>query len=199
MVGDNYETDIQAGIRNNIDTLLVLSGFTKKKMYLGCLSQLPMWNNHWMNGASNMKNSRWQWMEYAGLFSLFLTLISLAVGVTINFRPLYVFDIGHLQILDYTSLDQETLLKNFDHLMNYLNNPFKTILSLPDFPVSASGAHHFMKWKFCFSGLCCVFHHFDPEYFVYQIFAKEWSALAVDSSVSNRHVTASCFRFFSWW
>ncbi len=45
-----------------------------------------------------MKNSRWQWMEYAGLFSLFLTLISLAVGVTINFRPLYVFDIGHLQI-----------------------------------------------------------------------------------------------------
>ncbi len=31
MVGDNYETDIQAGIRNNIDTLLVLSGFTKKK------------------------------------------------------------------------------------------------------------------------------------------------------------------------
>ena len=31
MVGDNYETDIQAGIRNNIDTLLVLSGFTKRR------------------------------------------------------------------------------------------------------------------------------------------------------------------------
>lgn len=29
MVGDNYETDIQAGIQNEIDTLLVLSGFTK--------------------------------------------------------------------------------------------------------------------------------------------------------------------------
>lgn len=29
MVGDNYETDIQAGIQNGIDTLLVLSGFTK--------------------------------------------------------------------------------------------------------------------------------------------------------------------------
>lgn len=28
MVGDNYETDIQAGIKNGIDTLLVLSGFT---------------------------------------------------------------------------------------------------------------------------------------------------------------------------
>lgn len=31
MVGDNYTTDIQAGIRNEIDTLLVLTGFTKKE------------------------------------------------------------------------------------------------------------------------------------------------------------------------
>ncbi|MHC5216086.1 TIGR01457 family HAD-type hydrolase [Enterococcus sp. LJL128] len=31
MVGDNYETDIQAGIQNDIDTLLVLSGFTQKE------------------------------------------------------------------------------------------------------------------------------------------------------------------------
>lgn len=31
MVGDNYETDIQAGIRNHIDSLLVLSGFTPKE------------------------------------------------------------------------------------------------------------------------------------------------------------------------
>lgn len=37
MVGDNYETDIRAGINNNIDTLLVLTGFTKKEE----VTQLP--------------------------------------------------------------------------------------------------------------------------------------------------------------
>lgn len=31
MVGDNYDTDIQAGIQNKIDTLLVLSGFTQQE------------------------------------------------------------------------------------------------------------------------------------------------------------------------
>lgn len=31
MVGDNYETDIKAGIDNDIDTLLVLTGFTPKE------------------------------------------------------------------------------------------------------------------------------------------------------------------------
>lgn len=31
MVGDNYETDILAGINSDIDTLLVLTGFTKKE------------------------------------------------------------------------------------------------------------------------------------------------------------------------
>lgn len=30
MVGDNYETDIRAGLNNGMDTLLVLSGFTPK-------------------------------------------------------------------------------------------------------------------------------------------------------------------------
>ena len=37
MVGDNYETDIQSGLQNDIDSLLVLSGFTPKS----AISSLP--------------------------------------------------------------------------------------------------------------------------------------------------------------
>lgn len=93
---------------------------------------------------------RCQCLEYLGLIFLLLSLISLSIAITINSRFLYVFDIGHLNVLNYTKLDQKTLLENFDQLMRYLNNPFQSILSLKDFSVSASGAHHFREVKFLF-------------------------------------------------
>lgn len=51
MVGDNYETDIQAGIANGVDTLLVTTGFTSKEAVPNLpqpptyvLSSLDEWN-----------------------------------------------------------------------------------------------------------------------------------------------------------
>lgn len=94
-----------------------------------------------------MRKTKWVWGEYAGLVCLFFMLISLAIAITINFRFLYELDIKYLNILDHTTLDQETLLKNFDQLMAYLNNPFQKELSLRNFPISTSGAHHFYEVK----------------------------------------------------
>ncbi|MGX6961508.1 TIGR01457 family HAD-type hydrolase [Vagococcus xieshaowenii] len=48
MVGDNYETDIQAGIHNQIDTLLVLTGFTQKDD----VSSLPIAPTYTLNNLS---------------------------------------------------------------------------------------------------------------------------------------------------
>ena len=45
MVGDNYETDIRAGIDNQIDSLLVLTGFTKPED----VSHLPIAPTHIVN------------------------------------------------------------------------------------------------------------------------------------------------------
>lgn len=42
MVGDNYTTDIQAGIQNDVDTLLVLTGFTQAED----VDQLPVSPTH---------------------------------------------------------------------------------------------------------------------------------------------------------
>ncbi|MBF8808429.1 MAG: TIGR01906 family membrane protein [Enterococcus lacertideformus] len=94
-----------------------------------------------------MKIKKWMWGEYAGLICLFFMLVSLAIAITINFRFLYMLDIKYLNILDNTTLDQNTLLKNYDQLMFYLNNPFQEVLKLQDFPISASGAHHFYEVK----------------------------------------------------
>lgn len=49
MVGDNYLTDITAGIKNDIDTLLVLTGFTKKEE----LPSLPIQPTHVLDSLAD--------------------------------------------------------------------------------------------------------------------------------------------------
>ncbi|BCA85058.1 membrane protein [Enterococcus saigonensis] len=87
------------------------------------------------------------WQRRFGFFSLFLTIITLVITIAINFRPLYVFDIHYLNILHDTTVDKTTLLKNFDKLMAFLNNPFASQLTLPDFPMSEAGRGHFIDVK----------------------------------------------------
>lgn len=100
-----------------------------------------------MSGLFDMKEKSWIWRERAGIVCLILTIISLSITITINFRLLYVFDIDSLKIVEYIDMDKPTLLKNFDQLMAYLNNPFHHTLKLPDFPISESGAFHFYEVK----------------------------------------------------
>lgn len=88
-----------------------------------------------------------KWLERGGLLCLLLTLLTLAITLTINARWLYQFEIGHLDLLDYVSLSEKELLKNFDQLMHYLNLPWVETLKMSDFPVSASGALHFYEVK----------------------------------------------------
>ncbi|MGX7205456.1 TIGR01906 family membrane protein [Enterococcus pingfangensis] len=88
-----------------------------------------------------------KWLERLGLICLLLTLLTLAITLTINARWLYRFDIGQLNLLDYTMLSEKELLHNFDQLMRYLNLPWIENLQMTDFPVSTSGAKHFYEVK----------------------------------------------------
>lgn len=96
-----------------------------------------------MNGIS----MKYKWLERIGLVCLLITLLTLAITLTINARWLYQFDIGHLDLLDYTSLSEKELLHNFDQLIRYLNLPWVDTLKMTDFPVSSSGALHFYEVK----------------------------------------------------
>lgn len=94
-----------------------------------------------------MSAGKWRHVEKLGMLSCFLTLLTLAVTLTIHARFIYVFDIDALNILTDVSLSKATLLHNFDQLMRYLNDPFQQTLQLADFSVSKQGAFHFQEVK----------------------------------------------------
>lgn len=100
--------------------------------------------------ARPLNSKKQRVLAFFGLVSLFLFLLTLAITITINFRPLYRFSIQRFDLLTISGLDQETLLKNFDQLMDFLNKPWITSMNLPDFPMSAAGYGHFVDVKYLF-------------------------------------------------
>ena len=98
----------------------------------------------------------------AGYITVSLFILSLSVAITINFTPLYAFDIDYLNIPKYVGLSKEQILENYRILLTYLNIPWFLALDMPDFPSSAIGLFHFFEVKklfmldyliFIFSGM----------------------------------------------
>lgn len=111
MVGDNYETDIQSGIQNGIDSLLVTSGFTPKSAVptlptppTYVVDSLDEWTFEYDEVEIAFKGNTWTHL-------FVLTIVALSIAITINFRPLYLFDIQHLNILKDVEVDRVTLIK----------------------------------------------------------------------------------------
>lgn len=118
-----------------------------------------------------------KWQERTYLTIVLLFFISLAITLTINAVPLYKFDISFLNILDQVDLSEKDLLRNYRALLGYLNIPWNTTLSLPDFPVSASGALHFYEVKrlFLLNYAVLLLSFFPAIWFMYYSWKRnEW-------------------------
>ncbi len=77
-----------------------------------------------------------------------LCIIALSVTLTIFLAiPLFFGEIFWYQLTDLVQMTAGKIWHNFLILMNYLINPLETKLSMPDFPSSASGLHHFAEVK----------------------------------------------------
>lgn len=85
-----------------------------------------------------------------GLLAVFLFILSLAIAITINFTPLYAFDVAYFNIPERIGLSKEVILENYRILINYLNFPWIEQLEMPDFPSSANGLFHFQEVKTLF-------------------------------------------------
>ena len=82
---------------------------------------------------------------------LTLTLISLAVVLTLACKPLYYLDIHALQIPETTGYTISEIKANYDAVINYSLSFGNAPLEFPTFPMSESGRIHFEEVKNIFN------------------------------------------------
>lgn len=81
-----------------------------------------------------------------GLLFTFL-FISIAVVITVNFRPLYYLDINLLHIEETSGLSKEVIRENYDALIDYSFPLFRGTLEFPTLPSSEHALIHFAEVK----------------------------------------------------
>ncbi|MCM8711501.1 TIGR01906 family membrane protein [Clostridium sp. SYSU_GA19001] len=79
--------------------------------------------------------------------ALALFLISLTVKTVLAFRQLYYFDIEYLKIAENYNMSKEEIIKNYNILIDYIQDRKITKLSMPSFKVSREGEIHFAEVK----------------------------------------------------
>ena len=79
--------------------------------------------------------------------SLFLFVLTLSIKFTLNFKPLYYFDIEHLHLEKYTSLSKNEMKLVYDYLIYYVNTTKSIEFKLPLLPSSVDGITHFVEVK----------------------------------------------------
>lgn len=82
----------------------------------------------------------------------FLFIISISVIITLNFRPLYYFDMEYLDIPAQANMEPSTVRENYDALIDYNSFFNQEELQFPTLPQSESGRTHFAEVKRIFVG-----------------------------------------------
>lgn len=123
---------------------------------------------------------------FLGKVALFLFVLTFAITITINFTPLYHYDIHSLRLTTIAGFNQDILMKNYHQLLNYLNLPWKQTLVLSDFPFSDSAAKHFYEVK----------QLFTLNYLV--LFLSAIASFWYLQRLRKQHQMGSLLRFFQW-
>lgn len=76
-----------------------------------------------------------------------LFLISAAVTAVLAFKPLYYYDMVHLELAEETGYSEEEIAANYEELIDYNLSPFQEELEFPTFPMSEKARIHFREVK----------------------------------------------------
>lgn len=80
-------------------------------------------------------------------FVLVLFIISAAVVITLNFRPLYYWDIDLLNIMESSGYSREEIVQNYNVLIDYNSIFGPKELNFPTLAMSETGRIHFEEVK----------------------------------------------------
>ncbi len=78
---------------------------------------------------------------------LMLLIISASVVITLNFRPLYYWEMERMDLSQASGLTEEQIRRNYDVLIDYNNFWGPDTLEFPDLPMSEGGRTHFEEVK----------------------------------------------------
>ena len=101
---------------------------------------------------------------------LMLLIISAAVVITLNFRPLYYWEMDRMDLDQVSGLSQEQIRRNYDVLIDYNNFWGPDTLEFPDLPMSEGGRIHFEEVKRVF----LFFEYMVPVTLVLAVAGVAW-------------------------
>lgn len=99
-----------------------------------------------------------------------LLIISVSVTVTLNFRPLYYWEMGRLDLAEASGLTEEQIRRNYDALIDYNNFWGPDTLEFPDLRMSEGGRTHFEEVKRVF----LLFEYMVPVTLVLGVAGAVW-------------------------
>ena len=82
-----------------------------------------------------------------GVLCMCLAIISSSITIAIKFKPLFLYDVKKFDLPNTVGLSYDKVVKNYDELMEYLNNKNISTLSMSDFKSSKEGLIHFEEVK----------------------------------------------------
>ena len=97
--------------------------------------------------SPQIRRSVFFWKNLVAAFLCTLGIFSMAIVFTLHFRPLYYFDIDHLDIPATSGYSEEVIRRNYDELIDYNSISGPSRLTFSDFMMSEEGEIHFEEVK----------------------------------------------------
>ena len=101
--------------------------------------------------SPQIRRSVFFWKNLVAAFLCTIGIFSMAIVFTLHFRPLYYFDIDHLDIPAKSGYSEEVIRRNYDELIDYNSISGPSRLTFSDFMMSEDLFFSGKIWSLLFS------------------------------------------------